>query len=133
MCLQALTVEAKVSSASGLRIIDLRLNVAATGNDIVDGIDLTIEKGRVLGLVGESGSGKTTVGLAVTYADYAAYEATVGYDAFTAYLNGDENDTFQNVGVGYSAAVQGADVYAEVGYNLDTEEFTPAVGVSINF
>ena len=54
-----------MSSASGLRIIDLRLNVAATGNDIVDGINLTIEKGRVLGLVGESGSGKTTVGLAV--------------------------------------------------------------------
>jgi peptide/nickel transport system ATP-binding protein len=60
-----LIVEAKVSSASGLRIIDLRLNVAATGNDIVDGVNLTIEKGRVLGLVGESGSGKTTVGLAV--------------------------------------------------------------------
>ena len=51
--------------SSGLRIVDLRLNVAATGNDIVDGVNLTIEKGRVLGLVGESGSGKTTVGLAV--------------------------------------------------------------------
>ena len=50
---------------SGLRIVDLRLNVAATGNDIVDGVNLAIEKGRVLGLVGESGSGKTTVGLAV--------------------------------------------------------------------
>lgn len=51
--------------SNGLRIVDLRLNVAATGNDIVDGVNLTIEKGRVLGLVGESGSGKTTVGLAV--------------------------------------------------------------------
>ena len=49
----------------GLRIINLRLNVAATGDDIVDGVNLTIKPGRVLGLVGESGSGKTTVGLAV--------------------------------------------------------------------
>jgi peptide/nickel transport system ATP-binding protein len=31
----------------------------------VDGVSLTIEPGRVLGLVGESGSGKTTVGRAV--------------------------------------------------------------------
>jgi hypothetical protein len=87
--------------------------------------------------VGVSGTAqvaeKTTVGLAVTYADYTAYEATIGYNDFTAYLNGDEHDTLQNVGFGYSAAVQGADVYVELGYNLDSEEFTPAAGVSIKF
>lgn len=76
---------------------------------------------------------KTTVGLALTYTDFAAYEATVGYDSFTTYVNGDEYDALQNVGFGYSAVVQGADVYAELGYNLDSEEFTPAVGISINF
>lgn len=78
-------------------------------------------------------SEKTTVGLALTYTDYVAYEATVGYNDFTAYVNGDEYDALQNVGLGYNANVQGADLYAEVGYNLDTEEFTPAVGVSIKF
>ena len=44
---------------------DLRLDVAATGVDIVDEVSFRIRPGEVLGLVGESGSGKTTVGLAL--------------------------------------------------------------------
>jgi peptide/nickel transport system ATP-binding protein len=48
-----------------LSIEALRIDVAASGNDIVDEVSLTIAPGEVLGLVGESGSGKTTVGLAV--------------------------------------------------------------------
>jgi peptide/nickel transport system ATP-binding protein len=54
-----------VRVSDGLRIVDLRLDVEATGNDIVDQITISIAKGKVLALVGESGSGKTTVGLAV--------------------------------------------------------------------
>jgi len=49
----------------GLRVTDLRLNVSATGDDIVDEVRISIEPGKVLALVGESGSGKTTVGLAI--------------------------------------------------------------------
>ncbi len=51
--------------AETLQVRNLRINVEATGHDIVDEVDLTIAPGEVLGLVGESGSGKTTVGLAV--------------------------------------------------------------------
>ena len=48
-----------------LAISGLRIEVAASGQDIVDQVDLAIAPGEVLGLVGESGSGKTTVGLSV--------------------------------------------------------------------
>jgi peptide/nickel transport system ATP-binding protein len=52
-------------ATSALAIDGLRIDVAASGNDIVDEVSLRIAPGEVLGLVGESGSGKTTVGLAV--------------------------------------------------------------------
>ena len=50
---------------SALTIRELRIEVANSGDDIVDEVNLTIAPGEVLGLVGESGSGKTTVGLSV--------------------------------------------------------------------
>jgi peptide/nickel transport system ATP-binding protein len=50
---------------TAVTISNLRIEVAGSGADIVDEINLHIAPGEVLGLVGESGSGKTTVGLAV--------------------------------------------------------------------
>ena len=44
---------------------DLRIEVSASGADVVDEVSFRIRPGEVLGLVGESGSGKTTVGLAL--------------------------------------------------------------------
>lgn len=72
-------------------------------------------------------------GLAVTYADAFAYEATAGYNVVTAFVNGDENDALQNIGAGVVYSKDSLSAFAEVGYNLDAKEATPAVGVSFSF
>jgi peptide/nickel transport system ATP-binding protein len=52
------------SEASVLRALDLRVELA-NGAPIVDGVDLPLGAGEILGLVGESGSGKTTTALSI--------------------------------------------------------------------
>jgi peptide/nickel transport system ATP-binding protein len=50
---------------TAVTVHDLKIDLVSTGKDIVDGIELDVRAGEVLGLVGESGSGKTTVGMAL--------------------------------------------------------------------
>jgi len=40
------------------------LQISSDDGLVVDGVELTLQKGRVLGLIGESGAGKSTIGLA---------------------------------------------------------------------
>ncbi len=66
--------EAPARAAADDRLLEIRdLRIEATAYPpgepprrvtIVDGVSLTLEKGKVLGLIGESGAGKSTIGLA---------------------------------------------------------------------
>lgn len=87
----------------------------------------------VVGAAAKTEISAVNAGLAVTYADAFAYEVTAGYKMATVYVNGDEDDALQNVGFGLAHTFNGANLYAEVGYNVDTEEATPAFGVSFAF
>lgn len=61
-----LTLEPPGSAGvAGLVVRDLTVRTRRTDVPIVEGIDLDVAPGRVLGLVGESGSGKSTVGVAL--------------------------------------------------------------------
>jgi len=62
-----------------------------------------------------------------------AYEIDGTMMGVTAYLNGDDTDTLQNVGASYGRTVAGLDLGTDLNYNLDTEEFTPSVTVGFKF
>jgi len=71
-------------SHSGLRITDLRVNVAE--NEILKGINLAVEPGRVHALMGPNGSGKSTLAFALTghprYAVVSGSATLDGQDLF---------------------------------------------------
>jgi hypothetical protein len=81
------------------------------------------------------------LGATLTYDDAAsllAYETVGTYEfnsdlAVSGFVNGDETDMAQNVGAGVVYTKDSLKAFAEVSYNLDTDEVAPAVGVSFSF
>lgn len=55
----------KTPDTGGIIVRGLRVGLTGRDIDVVEGVDLTLHPGEVVGLVGESGSGKTTIGTAL--------------------------------------------------------------------
>jgi NAD/NADP transhydrogenase alpha subunit len=94
-------------------------------------------KNTVLG-AGISGLdlGVATLGGAVTYdtdASLFAYEGVTTVSGLTAYVNGDQNDAFQNVGGSYDYGFGGATLSAGVNYDINTKDFAPTAGLAFAF
>jgi len=81
----------------------------------------------------ESASLSTVVTHDETLANEVAYESIVSIGSLSAYVDGDEGDWSKNVGAGYNSTWKDLGYYVEANYNLDTEEVTPAAGVSVSF
>lgn len=80
--------------------------------------------------------GVATAGALMTYdadAEHFAYEGTVAVSGLTAYLNGDETDSMQNIGGEYVFNYAGAELSAGVNYDTDAEDWSPMAGVSFSF
>lgn len=101
------------------------------------GIDYNMDSENIV-LMSTAGYAISNFGLGVTGtydvdAERYAYEADVTAYGITAFMNGDKDDMFQNVGAGYYGSINGMGIYAEGAYNIDSEEFTPAAGISFAF
>ena len=78
------------------------------------------------------------LGLAVgTTATYAlstwAYEADTTVSGITAYLNGDENDALQHIGVAHTRDLNGLQLTGKVDYDTDNAQVSPSIKLSFNF
>lgn len=62
-----------------------------------------------------------------------AYELSTAVFGVNAFVDGDDGELLQNVGAGYAKTVGNMTYYAEGAYNLNSEEITPAIGVSFSF
>lgn len=105
-------------------------NLTAVGDYNIDSENWTV------GAKADTTFGEVAVGGIVTYTDATevfAYEASAGYSFVTAFVNGDDSDAFQNVGLGVAHDFNGLNLYAEGTYNVDTDANSIGAGVSFSF
>jgi dipeptide transport system ATP-binding protein len=110
-----------------VRIEDLRVEFGAVANPVVavEGVDLTIESGEVVGLVGESGSGKSVTALALmNLVDYpgrvhAKFMAFAGRDLLEASAEARRMLAGRGIAMIFQDPLTSLDPCYTVGFQLD--------------
>ena len=75
-------------------------------------------------------------GTALTYSEDTeklAYEVDGNLSGITIYVNGDEDELARNLGASYLVDVSGLDIEPKLNYDLDAEELTPSIVLTLNF
>lgn len=120
------TIQAKFSTS-----VD-KFSVGAAVNHTISN-DNNVFAGSVAFDVNESVNLSTVLTHDETLTNEVAYETIVAMGPVSAYVDGDEGDWSKNVGAGYKSTWKDLGYYVEANYNLDSEDVTPAAGVSISF
>ena len=125
------------SDITDVKNVQATYAIATSGVEIQGGVDYNLDSEEVT-LLSSAGYAYNNFGLGLTTtyqmeAEAFGFEADVTAYGVTAFVNGDNDDMLQNVGAGYYGMINDMGVYAEASYNVDTEEFTPALGLGFNF
>ena len=120
------TVQAKFTTTVGPASVGASVDHTIATDD-------NIYAGSVALALNESVNLSTVVTHDASQANEIAYESIVSLGGLSAYVDGDEADWSKNVGAGYKGTWKDLGYYVEANYNLDTEETTPAMGVSVAF
>lgn len=126
------------SDISEVRNVQLSYTLEVNDFDVTGAVDYNdVTEETTLGVAGDYAVNElVAVGGVFTYttdAEVFGYEAYASYSDFTGFVNGDDSDMLQNVGLGWNRDFDNLNVYVEAAYNLDDEAETIGAGVAFKF
>ena len=117
--------------------VQLTYSTALVDGSVAVGIDYnTASEDSVLGVAAETSYADMGVGVIATYStsdELLAYELSASNMSIKAFVDGDNTDALQNMGVGYTGTFNDVGYYVEAAYNIESEEVAPAFGLTFTF
>ena len=120
------TIQAKYSQGVGSTTLGVSVDHTISTDD-------NIYAGSLALAINDKANLTTVVTQDASLTDEVAYESMVTIGSLSAYVDGDEADWSKNVGAGYKGTWKDLGYYVEANYNLDSEDITQAMGVSVSF